>query len=150
VESSCELGNEPSGSIKYWELPSGCTSCGLSSGNQLHRVSQLVVQLMTKQTRNSVPISLQANYSDRTAAAFGEVSAGFESRGCCVVIATDPHGRLSRFSRPEPLIFFSNSLLSCLQESKWAPFQTPLLLENLVTPGLEHRTSGSVVRNYDD
>jgi hypothetical protein len=39
VESSYELGNEPSGSIKCWELPSGCTSCGLSSGTQLHRVS---------------------------------------------------------------------------------------------------------------
>jgi hypothetical protein len=39
VESSCELGNEPSGSIKCWELPSGCTTCGLSSGTQLHRVS---------------------------------------------------------------------------------------------------------------
>jgi hypothetical protein len=39
VESSCELGNEPSGSIKCWELPSGCTSCGPSSGTQLHRVS---------------------------------------------------------------------------------------------------------------
>jgi hypothetical protein len=32
-------GNEPSGSIKCWELPSGCTTCGLSSGTQLHRVS---------------------------------------------------------------------------------------------------------------
>jgi hypothetical protein len=41
VESSCELGNEFSGSIKCWELPSGCTSCGLSSGTQLHRVSKL-------------------------------------------------------------------------------------------------------------
>jgi hypothetical protein len=39
VESSFELGNEPSGSIKCWELPSGCTTCGLSSGTQLHRVS---------------------------------------------------------------------------------------------------------------
>jgi hypothetical protein len=39
VESSCELGNEPSGSIKCWELLSGCTSCGLSSGTQLHRDS---------------------------------------------------------------------------------------------------------------
>jgi hypothetical protein len=41
VESSCELGNEPSGSIKYWALSSGCTTCGLSSGNHLHRVSYL-------------------------------------------------------------------------------------------------------------
>jgi hypothetical protein len=36
---TCELGNEPSGSIKCWELPRGCISCGLSSGTQLHRVS---------------------------------------------------------------------------------------------------------------
>jgi hypothetical protein len=34
-----KLGDEPSGSMKCWELPSGCTSCGLSSGTQLHRVS---------------------------------------------------------------------------------------------------------------
>jgi hypothetical protein len=39
VESSCECSNEPSGSIKCWELPSDCTTCGLSSGTQLHRVS---------------------------------------------------------------------------------------------------------------
>jgi hypothetical protein len=39
LESSCELGNEPSGSIKCWELPSGCTTCGLSSGTLLHRGS---------------------------------------------------------------------------------------------------------------
>jgi hypothetical protein len=42
--SSCELDNEPSGSIKCWELPSGCTTCGLTNGTQLHRVSQLVRQ----------------------------------------------------------------------------------------------------------
>jgi hypothetical protein len=38
VESSCKLGNEPSDSIKRWELPNNCTTCGLSSGTQLHRV----------------------------------------------------------------------------------------------------------------
>jgi hypothetical protein len=41
--SSCKLGNEPSGSIKCWELPSGCTACGLSSGTQLHRVTLLFI-----------------------------------------------------------------------------------------------------------
>jgi hypothetical protein len=41
VESSCELGNEPSDSIKCWELPSGCTSCGLSCGTQVHIVSSV-------------------------------------------------------------------------------------------------------------
>jgi hypothetical protein len=44
VESSCECCNEPSGSIKCWELPRGCTTCGLSSGTQLHRVSQSVTK----------------------------------------------------------------------------------------------------------
>jgi hypothetical protein len=43
VESSCKRGNESYSSIKCWELPSGCTTCGLSSGTQLHRVSQLVI-----------------------------------------------------------------------------------------------------------
>jgi hypothetical protein len=28
--------NEPSGSIKCWELQNGCTTCGISSGTQLH------------------------------------------------------------------------------------------------------------------
>jgi hypothetical protein len=39
MESSCERGNEPSDSINAGNLPSGCTTCGLSSGTQLHRVS---------------------------------------------------------------------------------------------------------------
>jgi hypothetical protein len=33
------LGNEPSGSIKCWELLNGCTTCGLSCGTRLHRFS---------------------------------------------------------------------------------------------------------------
>jgi hypothetical protein len=44
VESSYELGNEPSGSIKCWELRSGCTTCGPSSGTQLHRVSYMYLE----------------------------------------------------------------------------------------------------------
>jgi hypothetical protein len=43
VESSCELGNGSSGSIKCWKLPSGCTTCGLFSGTQPHRVSSVFV-----------------------------------------------------------------------------------------------------------
>jgi hypothetical protein len=35
----CKLSYEPSGSMKCWKLPSSCTSCGLLSGTQLHRVS---------------------------------------------------------------------------------------------------------------
>jgi hypothetical protein len=48
VESCCKLGNEHSVSIKCWELPSGCTSCGLSSGTQLHRVRLLVNRATVK------------------------------------------------------------------------------------------------------
>jgi hypothetical protein len=40
VKNSYELGNETSGSIKCWELPSGCAIRGLSRGTQLHRVIQ--------------------------------------------------------------------------------------------------------------
>jgi hypothetical protein len=36
--SSCKLCNEPLGSIKCWELPNGCTTCGLSSGTHLHKL----------------------------------------------------------------------------------------------------------------
>jgi hypothetical protein len=55
VESSCKLGNEPSGSIKCWERPSGCTSFGLSSATKLHRVSYLVISpKLTPSKTNSV------------------------------------------------------------------------------------------------
>jgi hypothetical protein len=39
VETSCERGNELPGSIKCWELPSDCTTTGLSSSIHLHRVN---------------------------------------------------------------------------------------------------------------
>jgi hypothetical protein len=45
VESSCKLGNEPLGSIKCWELQNDCTTCGLSSGTQLHRVSYSILDM---------------------------------------------------------------------------------------------------------
>jgi hypothetical protein len=46
VEGSCKLGNEPSGSIKCWKLPNGCTTCGLSCGTRLHIVSWVVPKLI--------------------------------------------------------------------------------------------------------
>jgi hypothetical protein len=39
VESSCERGNAPLGSVKCWELPIGCTTDGLWSGTELERSS---------------------------------------------------------------------------------------------------------------
>jgi hypothetical protein len=39
VESSCECGYEPSGSIKCWKISSGFMSGGLLNNAQLHRGS---------------------------------------------------------------------------------------------------------------
>jgi hypothetical protein len=44
VESSCELGIEPSGSMKCWKLSSGLASSGLSSSAQLHIVSYITIK----------------------------------------------------------------------------------------------------------
>jgi hypothetical protein len=59
----------------------------------------------------------------------GEVSANFSGRGCWVVSAKNSHGCLSRFSRPEPLIFHSSS--------------PSIVLTRLI------ETSGTVARNSD-
>jgi hypothetical protein len=40
-------------------------------------------------------------------------------------------------------------LLNYPHEAEWAPFQTHYFSENLVAPGIEPGTSGSVARNSD-
>jgi hypothetical protein len=42
MKSSCEFGNEPSGSIKCWETICVLTTGGLSCSVQLYKVSKLV------------------------------------------------------------------------------------------------------------
>jgi hypothetical protein len=62
-----------------------------------------------------------------------------------VVDAAGPHGRYSRVSRPQPLF-------TCFiyhHEAEWTPFQTHYSSENLIAPGIELGTSGSVIRNSD-
>jgi hypothetical protein len=49
VETSCEFGIEPSGSVKCWE-----TSSGLSSSAQLHRVSSLITRVNPNATASMV------------------------------------------------------------------------------------------------
>jgi hypothetical protein len=44
VESLCEFGNEPTGSIKCWETIEGLTTGGLSSSAQLHIIGYLVTK----------------------------------------------------------------------------------------------------------
>jgi hypothetical protein len=49
VESCCEFGIEPSGSMKCWDISSGLKSSGLSSSAQLHRVSYELVSQSVSQ-----------------------------------------------------------------------------------------------------
>jgi hypothetical protein len=50
VESSCEFGIEPSGSIKCWESSECRNNWRSSSGAELHRVSWLVRQIVSSIT----------------------------------------------------------------------------------------------------
>jgi hypothetical protein len=72
----------------------------------------------------------------------------FSDRGCRVVSAVDPPGHQSWFSRPGAAFPFKY-LLSYAHEAEWTPFQTHYFSENLVAPGIEPGTSGSVARNSD-
>jgi hypothetical protein len=63
-----------------------------------------------------------------------------------VVSATDPQGGILGFLDTEPLLFHSSSYP---REAKWTPFQYHYFSENLVGPGIEPGSSGSVARNCD-
>jgi hypothetical protein len=49
-------------------------------------------------------------------------------------------------SRPDSLLFIPNSS-SAICMAEWTPFQTHYFSENLVVPGIEPGTSGSVAKN---
>jgi hypothetical protein len=62
-----------------------------------------------------------------------------------------PHGQrdgslrpYSRLSGPEPLLFLPSSSSVVLTRLSGPPFQTHYFSENLVAPGIEPETSGSV------
>jgi hypothetical protein len=63
----------------------------------------------------------------------------FADRGCHMVSTADP----------EPLLFLPSSPSIVLMKAEWTPFQTHYFSENLVVPGIEPRTSGSVAMNSD-
>jgi hypothetical protein len=64
-----------------------------------------------------------------------------------VVSPTDPHGRNLGFLDPGVVSFPFKQLLNCTHEAEWTPFQTHYFSENLIAPGIEPGTSGSVARN---
>jgi hypothetical protein len=92
-------------------------------------------------------LSPQANYTDRPTdrSLSAKLVPTFSDRGCRVVSATDPHGRILGFLERSRYYFF----LSCIHEAEWTTFQTNYFSENLVAPGIEPGTSGSVARNSD-
>jgi hypothetical protein len=65
--------------------------------------------------------------------------------------------RGQRHEFPRPLIFgfldrsryFFIQVAPQPHEAEWTPFRTPYFSENLVGPGMEPGTSGSVARNSD-
>ena len=60
--------------------------------------------------KNSVALVRERTIPTERSPTVGEVSANFlRIDGCHVASATYPHGRLSLFSGPEPLLFYSSS-----------------------------------------
>jgi hypothetical protein len=70
-------------------------------------------------------------------------------RGCRVVRATNPHGRLFLFSRPKPILFHSSSSSIILTRLSGPRLRPTTSQKYLVAPGIEPVTSGSVARNSD-
>jgi hypothetical protein len=68
----------------------------------------------------------------------------FAGRECHVVSAMDLQGFLDR-----SLYFSLKLVLNNQHEAEWTPFQTHCYAENLVAPGIEPETSGTVASNSD-
>jgi hypothetical protein len=64
VESSCACGNDPSGPINAGQFLSGCRTNGLSSSDQLHRVSYSVTSNETNKRKDLTVLSQQQNTKD--------------------------------------------------------------------------------------
>jgi hypothetical protein len=97
--------------------------------------------------KNSVACSPQANYTNRATAAFRRsqcqlfpIGFTWSAQRIPTVVNLSSLDR-SRYSLE---IAFNYS-----HEAEWTPFQTHYFSENLVVPGIEPGTSGSVGRNSD-
>jgi hypothetical protein len=66
-----------------------------------------------------------------------------------MVSPTDPHCRILGFLDRSRYFFFEVAPQFCTHEAEWIPFQTHYFSENLVAPGIELVTSGSVAKNSD-
>jgi hypothetical protein len=73
----------------------------------------------------------------------------FADRGCRVVSATDPHGRILGFLDPEPLLFLPSSSSIVLTRLSGPRSRPTTSQKNLVAPEIEPGISESVARNSD-
>jgi hypothetical protein len=76
----------------------------------------------------------------------GEVNAKLEDKGCCVVSATDPYGRILYFLDPSRYFFFQVAP-QLYSRGRVDPVPDPLLLRKCGSAGNRTRTSGSVAKN---
>jgi hypothetical protein len=97
-----------------------------TQGRILDRGSNLGIPHGIKKNWTSWPYTASELYrqSDRRLSA--KLVPTFAGRGCCVVSPTNSHGRYSRLSRPEPLLF---QVAPQLSSWGWVdPVSDPLLL----------------------
>jgi hypothetical protein len=91
-----------------------------------------------------VAFNQQADYTDRAAAADQrKLVPTFADRG----VLRGPS--LMSFFNTATATFFFKKLLIYAPEAEWIPFQPHYFPENMVAPGIESGTSGSVARSSD-
>jgi hypothetical protein len=114
----------------------GISVLGMNSG--------YMVSVKTK--RNSVTLARKRTIPTELPPLVSEDSANF-----CVAWSAQriPAGINLGFLDLEPLLFHSSSSSVILTRLEWTPFQTHCFLENLLAPGIESGTSGSVARISD-
>jgi hypothetical protein len=94
-------------------------------------------------------LSPRANYTDRATAACRRSDCQLvRIRRCHLVSVTDPSGRISRFSRQEPLLFYQVAPQFVLTRLECTPFQTHYIFLS-GSAGNRTRASGSVAKNSD-
>ena len=98
-------------------------------------MSRYVYFAYKKKKTNSVALVREQIIPTERPPSVGEVSANFlRIEGCHVVSATDPHGRWSLFSGPEPLLFIQVD--PQLTSRGWVdPVPDPLLLRKSGSTG---------------
>jgi hypothetical protein len=108
---------------------------GIKAGNEVSWSGFLWTHQMKK---DSVAISLQANYTDWGAVTDGETSAAFLRADCVAWSAQRIPTTVNIGFLGRSCCCFSKKFLSYSLEAEWTPFQKHYFTEYLVEPGIEH------------